>query len=187
MQAMKAALACTLLLPVALFAADAQVESARQCAQQKDSLQRLVCYDRIFQAAEAKPPVAAAAAVAPAASPAAAPAKAAPAAAAPPVVAAGATAAAAPAMGDEMLKKPQKEKPASEPKHLEAKVTAARQMRPELFRLSLDNGQVWQQQDVSSLFHVEVGDTVRIEKGSMGSYRMARADGSGWVRVTRVE
>ncbi|HYP78858.1 MAG TPA: hypothetical protein VEQ17_01115, partial [Steroidobacteraceae bacterium] len=180
MQAMKAALACTLLLPVALFAADAQVESARQCAQQKDSLQRLVCYDRIFQAAEAKPPVAAAAAVAPAASPAAAPAKAAPAAAAPPVVAAGATAAAAPAMGEEALKKPQKEKAASEPKHLEAKVTAARQMRPELFRLSLDNGQVWQQQDVSSLFHVEVGDTVRIEKGSMGSYRMARADGSGW-------
>ncbi len=179
---MKASLACTLLLPVALFAADAQVESARQCAQQKDSLQRLVCYDRIFQAAEAKPSVAAAAPP---------PAKAATAAAAPaaaaPVVVASATAAAAPAMGDETLKKPQKEKAASEPKHLEAKVTAARQTRPELFRLSLDNGQVWQQQDVSSLFHVEVGDTVRIEKGSMGSYRMARADGSGWVRVTRVE
>ena len=182
MRGMKAALACTLLLPVALFAADAQVESARQCAQQKDSLQRLVCYDRIFQAAEAKPSVAAAApAPAKAASAAAAPAAAAP------VVAASATAAAAPAMGDETLKKPQKEKAASEPKRLEAKVTSARQTRPELFRLSLDNGQVWQQQDVSSLFHVEVGDTVRIEKGSMGSYRMARADGSGWVRVTRVE
>jgi len=93
----------------------------------------------------------------------------------------------APALGDETLKKAQKEKASSEPRHLEAKVTAARQTRPELFRLTLDNGQVWQQQDVSSLFHVEVGDGVRVEKGSMGSYRMAKVGGSGWVRVTRVE
>ena len=173
MQRMKMAMGCALLLPVALFAADAQVESARQCAKQKDSLQRLVCYDHIFQA-EAAP---------------VAPAKAAPAVAAPAVAASVAVpaAAAAPAIGDETLKKVQKEKATEAPSHLEARVTALRQMRPELFRLTLDNGQVWQQQEVSTMFHVEVGDSVRIEKGSMGSYRMAKAGGSGWVRVNRTE
>lgn len=176
MQRMKMAMGCALLLPVALFAADAQVESARQCAKQKDSLQRLVCYDHIFQAVEAAP---------------VAPAKAAPAVAAPAVAASvavpAAAAAAAPAIGDETLKKVQKEKATEAPSHLEARVTALRQMRPELFRLTLDNGQVWQQQEVSTMFHVEVGDSVRIEKGSMGSYRMAKAGGSGWVRVNRTE
>jgi hypothetical protein len=185
MQGMKAAMGCALLLPAALFAADAQVESARRCAQQKDSLQRLVCYDGIFQAEAA--PVARAAtpppATAPAATAAAAPAVAASAAPA----AAASAAASAPALGDESLKKVQKEKASAAPKHLEAKVTALREMRPELFKLTLDNGQVWQQQDVSTLFHVEVGDGVRIERGSMGSYRMAKVGGSGWVRVTRVE
>src|SRR6187200_2359467 len=107
MQRMKMAMGCALLLPVALFAADAQVESARQCAKQKDSLQRLVCYDHIFQA-EAAP---------------VAPAKAAPAVAAPAVAASvavpAAAAAAAPAIGDETLKKVQKEKAAEAPSHLE--------------------------------------------------------------------
>ena len=200
MQRMKTAMGFALLLPVALFAADAQVESARQCAKQKDSLQRLVCYDNIFQAVAAAPvapvttlppasaaPAATAAAVAKPT--AAVPAMAAPAAAAPAVAASAAApaAVAAPALGDESLKKVQKEKATAAPSHLEARVTALRQMRPELFRLTLDNGQVWQQQDVSTMFHVEVGDSVRIEKGSMGSYRMAKAGGSGWVRVNRTE
>jgi len=190
------------LLPALVSAADGQVEAARQCAQQKDSLQRLVCYDRIFQAEEVAParaaPAAAAAVAAPAvaAAPAAAAAAplvapaAAPAAvvAAPaPVPAAAAAPAAAPALGDETLKKNQVKKAEAAPKGLEAQVTAVRESRPEIFRVTLDNGQIWQQMESSNLFHVRNGDRVRIERGSMGGYRMSLAKGSGWVRVTRVE
>jgi hypothetical protein len=43
--------------------------------------------------------------------------------------------------------------------------------------------------DMSTLFQVAVGDTVRIEKGAMGGFRMARTTNgrSGWVRVSRVQ
>ena len=68
-------------------AADAQVEAGRQCALVRDSLQRLVCYDRIFQAGD--PAGSAGAAVPRAAAPVTAPAPArAPVAAPTPVVAA---------------------------------------------------------------------------------------------------
>jgi hypothetical protein len=193
---------CTLgatlaVLPALVLAAEGQqVEAARQCAQQKDSLQRLVCYDRIFLADEASPVAAAAAPAAVAAPVAAAPAAvvapvavapaavAAPAAAA--VVAAPKPAAVAPALGDESLKKNKKDV-VEAPKSMEARVTAVRETRPQLFRMTLENGQIWQQMESSSLFHVKNGDSVRIEKGSMGSYRMSLTKGSGWVRVTRVE
>ena len=195
---------CTLgatlaLLPALALSAEGQVEAARQCAQQKDSLQRLVCYDRIFQAenvvptAQAAapavaPPVAAApaAVAAPAAAAAVSAPKAAAAAASPAAGPAAATPASAPALGDESLKKDKKSSQEA-PKSLEARVTAVRESRPELFRMTLENGQIWQQVETSSLFHVKQGDLVRIEKGSMGSYRMSLAKGSGWVRVTRVE
>jgi len=169
------------LLPALVLAADGQVEAARQCAQQKDSLQRLVCYDRIFQAEEVSPARAAPAATAAVAAPVVA---AAPAAAAAPALAAPA---AAPALGDETLKKNQVKKAEAAPKGLEAQVTAVRESRPEIFRVTLDNGQIWQQMESSNLFHVRNGDRVRIERGSMGGYRMSLAKGSGWVRVTRVE
>jgi hypothetical protein len=98
----------------------------------------------------------------------------------------------APALGDEAVRRTVKEKEAAkatEPTSLEAKVTALRETRPEIFRVTLDNGQVWQQMDMSSLFHLETGDTIRIEKGTMGGYRMARTSKgrSGWVRVTRLQ
>jgi hypothetical protein len=85
-------------------------------------------------------------------------------------------------------KEKEKNKPA-EPANLEATVTALKETRPQVVRLTLDNGQVWQQMDMSTTFQVDVGDTVRIEKGTMGGYRMARASRgrSGWVRVTRVQ
>ena len=46
-----------------------------------------------------------------------------------------------------------------------------------------------QQMDMDSLFQVDVGDTIQIEKGRLGGYRMARTSNgrSGWVRVTRVK
>jgi hypothetical protein len=172
--------------PAVLLAADAQSEAGRQCAQIRDSLQRLVCYDRVFQAGDAAPATAATPRTsAPAAS-------ATPPATMRPAAPAVAVAPAAPALGDENVRRTAKEKEATkaaEPSSLEAKVTALRETRPEIFRVTLDNGQVWQQMDMSSLFHLETGDTIRIERGTMGGYRMARTSKgrSGWVRVTRLQ
>ncbi len=178
-------------LPAVMFAADPQLDAARQCTQLKDSLQRLVCYDKaLMEAAPASStaPVAVAPAPAVRAAPAPAPAPArAPSPAASP---APAVAAAAPALGDESLKRSQKERKESDgPTSLEAKVTAAREVRQATYRVTLDNGQVWQQMDMSTLFQVGVGDVVRIEKGALGGFRMARVSNgrSGWVRVNRVE
>jgi hypothetical protein len=170
----------SLMGTASVFAAEAQVEAGRQCAQVKDSLQRLVCYDRVFLTGEAVAPAAPPAAVAPRAVPVPAPVANAPA----PVPAP----AAAPSLGEERVQRKAKEKPA-EPASLEATVTALKETRPAVFRLTLDNGQVWQQMDMSSVFQVDVGDTVRIEKGTMGGYRLTRSSRgrSGWVRVTRLD
>jgi hypothetical protein len=172
-------------------AADAQVEAGRQCAQVRDSLQRLVCYDRIFQAGDSAAPAAAPRAATPV--PAPAPARA-PVAASAPVVAAPVVAAPvlAPSLGDEIVQRKAKDKDKAkpaEPTSLEATITALKETRPDVVRLTLDNGQVWQQMDMSSVFQVTVGDTVRVEKGTMGGYRLVRTSRgrSGWVRVTRVE
>jgi hypothetical protein len=162
------------LLPTLAVAADGQLDAARQCAQLKDSLQRLVCYDRVFQAGDA--------ALAPAAGSAL---PASPAVATPPGPAAAAT------LGEKSLarssRKPDDTGPA-EPTSLEAKVTRLKETRQNVYRIWLDDGQVWEQMEMASLFQVTEGDTVRIEKGKMGGYQMARVSNgrSGWVRVVRI-
>lgn len=180
--------AAGLLVNASAIAADAQVEAGRQCGQLKDSLQRLVCYDRIFQAGDSAAPAPApaaaprAAAPVPVPVPAPAPRVTAPAVASAPV--------APPALGDESVQRREKEKNKPvEPAALDATITALKETRPQVVRLTLGNGQVWQQMDMSSVFQVNVGDTVRIEKGTMGGYRLARTSRgrSGWVRVTRVQ
>lgn len=165
-------------------AAESPLDAARRCGMVKDSLERLVCYDRLF-GPDAMPPAARAPSATPMVpvappAPVAAPVAAAPVAAAP---------AAAPALGDEAVKKHSKATKSNEPTGLTANVSALKEIGQNLYRISLDNGQVWQQVESASLFQVAVGDTVRIEKGVMGSYRMSRTSNgqSGWVHVTRVE
>ncbi len=172
------ALACGTAL-----AADPTLDVAKRCVQVKDSLERLVCFDRAFAGVSAAP--AAPAAPAARAVPAPAPAAVAPAAVAPPAVAA-----APREMGDEQIKRSTKEREKEAgPTSLTANVSALKETRRDVFRISLDNGQVWQQMDMETLFHIEVGDTVQIDKGALGGYRMARVSGSrsGWVRVNRVK
>ena len=144
--------AAATLLPGS-FATAQDADAGRLCAKLADSLQRLVCYDRVFQNESVAP--------------------------------------APRALGDELLRKSDKEKAAAgegTPASLVAVATEVKEIRPNLRRITLDNGQVWEQMESSSLFGVESGDSVRIEKGRMGGYRMSPAGKeSGWARVARVK
>lgn len=170
----------------AAVAADATLDAARRCTQVKDSLERLVCFDRAFAGSDGATSSASVAALQSA--PPVLPRAPAPAA---PVAAAGVTApAAAPAFGDDQVKRTTRDREVAEgPKTLTARVSALKEMpRASVFRLTLDNDQVWQQMDMDSHFSVDVGDTVQIEKGKLGGYRLARISNgrSSWVRVTRL-
>jgi hypothetical protein len=182
MRAMQTSLAVLLLPAGAVLAADSTLDAARRCTQVADSLQRLVCFDRAFAA-----PAAATAAPAPVVAPVA------PAVAAAPVVLppppASPISPPAPALGDESLRRKVQERADAAPTTLTASVSAMKELRPGVSRLTLDNGQVWEQTEAESLFNVKVGDSVRIDKGKLGGYQMARASNgrSGWVRVTRVK
>jgi hypothetical protein len=93
-------------------------------------------------------------------------------------------------LGDESVKRKSRNSAEPEaPTSLTAKVIALKETRKNVFRVTLDNGQVWQQMDMESLFTVALGDTVQIDKGRLGGYRMARVSNgrSGWARVTRTQ
>jgi hypothetical protein len=166
------------------LAAQPAGDALQRCAQLKDSLERLVCYDRAAAAGTASP---ASPSPATPAAPSMAPAP------APPVQAAPAAAATPPAsreFGDETVKRTEKERVAnSGATSLTALVSGLKEYRRNVYMLTLDNGQVWQQMDMDSLFVVKEGDTVQIEKGKLGGYRMARTSNgrSGWVRVNRIK
>lgn len=186
-------------------AAEPAADVARRCSQILGERERLACYDRAFPAGPETSALATTAAPAAAAVPAtavpaaaAAPTAAAPAAASTAPVAAAATtagvaaAAAAPSLGDEQVKRSIKEKEAARPpesKSLTATISGLQEVRTDTWRMTLENGQVWQQMDMSSSFMPKVGDTVQIEKGVLGGYSLALAGNrsSRWVRVTRVE
>jgi hypothetical protein len=171
------------LLPAMAVASEGQLEAARLCAQLENNPQRLVCYDRVFQAdavavassghsAAASPSAAAPATVTVTATPPASP--------------------VAPGSGEEPRTNSRKEGDVSgttRPASLEARVIMLKETRRDVYRIWLDDGQVWQQMDMSSLFQVAEGDTVRIEKARMGGYRMARVSKgrSAWVRVAPIE
>jgi hypothetical protein len=173
MGAMKVGLTVLMLHAGVTLAADATLDAVRRCAQVADSLQRLVCFDRAIAPA-ATAPVAAAPAAAPAA--------------ATPLPANQATPP-APALGDESVRRKVRARAESAPTRLTAAVSAMKELRPGVFRLTLDNGQVWEQAEAESLFSVKVGDSVQIDKGKLGGYQMARVSNgrSGWVRVIRLK
>lgn len=176
----------TMLVGSAALAADGTLESAQRCAQVQDSLQRLVCYDRVFPPGQA--PVAPAPVAAPAPAPTPAPVQ------TPRVATAPAPAAVTPApaadFGAESVRRREEQRDAEgPPRSITAAVASLRQTRPNVYRMTLDNGQVWDQMDMDVTFSVEEGDAVRIERGRMGGYRMSRTSrgGTGWVRVNRIK
>ena len=72
---------------------------------------------------------------------------------------------------------------------LTARIQALRKSGLGLLTLTLDNAQVWQQLEADAYFPLAVGETVRIEQGALGSYRLTRVvEGwKKWLRVKRVE
>ena len=71
------------------------------------------------------------------------------------------------------------------PKRMSATVTSIdKRPRGELV-VTLDNGQVWAQKNADRYFPLEVGDTVEILAGALGSFRLLA--GSRATAVTRVQ
>jgi len=206
--------AATGLSATAADAPQQAVSKVIDCSKVQDSLQRLMCFDReaaalskaVAPTAAVPAPVAAAAAVAvPAAAAVAKPkspgmlarAKSAVgsvfggSAETSDVVAAPAkTAASAPAAfgAEQITKKPSEVKKEQQSQELKAIIESLRQTVPDTWLFTLDNGQVWRQDEAREGFLPEEGDEVTVRKGSMGSYRLnLDKDGSKiWVRATRV-
>jgi hypothetical protein len=164
-------------ITAASLAADGGSESARRCVSIKDSLARLVCYDKAFQNESTEPPAATLRSAPPRAStPSALP--------VPPT-----PAVAPPSLGEEHLRKTVKERDREQVSDLTAVVTALKEIRQNTYRITLDNGQVWEQMDLGNGFRIAPGDTVRIERSKMGGYYLARQGprSYGQVRVTRLK
>ena len=145
--------------------------------------ERLVCFDRVF-------PVGTEVSELPAAR-AAAPAAVAPAAGSRHRCCPAPAPASTSSFADESVKarnKTEKDR-AAEVNNMTAQISALKETRANVWRISLDNGQVWQQQDMNTGFLPKSGGTIRIERGMMGGYSMALIgeSRSPWVRVTRLK
>jgi hypothetical protein len=156
--------------------ADSLQQQVRACSAETDDARRLSCYDRA--AAQLNKPAT------PAASPAAATANTgkspASAAAAAPAAASSATAEFGVSEGPLAAKRQ-----VSGIKEITAVVTSV-SVRPrgELL-MTLDNGQVWQQNQAVEYFPLNVGDTVKIKSAALGSY-LLQTPAKRTTKVTRV-
>jgi hypothetical protein len=176
--------------------APAVPDSLRACARKPDVLQRLSCYDAEMAKLDS-PQAAAPAAVTPAAAAtttaAAAAAVTKPAAPPPPTLGSeqlrnGSTA----PLGEEQVRKPAsssfkfwKSKDKQADAGMTARIDGLKKTPYGLLVVTLDNGQVWRQLEAEDNFPLDEGETVRIDKGAMGSYRLTPVR-EGWKRFIRV-
>ncbi|WP_444914271.1 hypothetical protein ACJJI3_01170 [Microbulbifer sp. ZKSA004] len=72
------------------------------------------------------------------------------------------------------------------PEKIDAKITAIQMGAYNKRFITLDNGQVWKQNDSSRVFW-NVGDSVIVERALLGSFFMKPADGSRKLRVKRIK
>ncbi len=174
------------------WSADAGVDRLVNCADIRDSGERLACFDReVAPLARARmasaptptsPPLAAVAAPRSVLPPAPTPAPAASPSASPP-----SSPASASTFGAEQLAKPRvaDDEPAQV---LHAKISALRAGASGSFVVTLDNGQAWRHEDQHQGSFLKVGEAITIQKGTLGSYRLTRDVGAArnWIRVTRI-
>jgi hypothetical protein len=172
-------------------AADALPPSLRACMKEPDATRRLACFDRESAVLTGEnAPVAhqvEAAPARPAAPPPAAP-----------VASAAATAGAAAATPqsttdkfgykgsiarEELDKKKETEEASGA---LTAKVAEVMALPNGGLRVTLDNGQVWQQKTADRGMHIKVGDQVTIKHATLGSFLLTSDTVNGSMRVSRV-
>jgi hypothetical protein len=154
------AMAC---LAVPAAQADSLPPSVRACAQEPDSLKRLVCFDREVARYNDQATAAAGKAV-----PIPPPVPVPPASALSGSAQAPSAAATAPAQDSAS--------PASPPKHISAHVVSVENF-PDAIVVHLDNGQVWQQiQEATGTVGLRAGDTVTIDR-EMAAYWLSGKDG----------
>jgi hypothetical protein len=167
-------------LAISVASAQSLPPSVVACTAEKDSLARLVCFDR-----EVAKFTQSAAAVAPKPATPAAPPPPAPAVAAtrPPV--------AAPdpdkfGMSGEIARKRAEanQEPDPTPKELRAAVANISAKPYGELILALDNGQVWEQNESNNAFMIKVGEKIVIKEGRLGSY-MLTTDRGATTRVHR--
>lgn len=206
------AMALTLGLPFSVTWAQSPTNSLPAeilaCADEKEVIQRLSCYDREVAAARAQaetpvaPPIIAET-PAPAAKPVPAapampmndvavpaPVEAAPVAAA---VAEMAVATVAPAPTDNKPVAPAPQSMSKEDEfgydrpmeEITAAVVAIRERPYGELVISLDNGQVWEQKHVDRRFKLDIGETVTVRKGPVAGYRLS-GDGNRSIQVQRI-
>ena len=155
----------TIAASVVLFATAGALPAAEDarhpCAHVRDDTDRLACYDQAFGK---------------------------------PVETAAPAAAAAPAPQFGYTEKevarntPQSEaatKPPA-PTSITAAVTSLDRLHDGKFVVTLDNTQVWSQSEFNSQADVEVGDTVKVRRGALGSYLLVTKAGIA-TRVKRVK
>jgi hypothetical protein len=146
-------------------AAERTTDALLACAKESDDAQRLRCFDAVVVALRKAP-----APVAPAAAAAVAPPPAAPA------------PTAEQKFGARGEIKPDKHEALTE---LTGTVTAlGTKPRGELI-VTLDNGQVWAEITTSSKIKLKTGDTVKIERGALGSYSLVAPNGRS-SKVSRI-
>jgi hypothetical protein len=97
--------------------------------------------------------------------------------------------AAAAKFGEEFLPAPARPAKSADELALSSNITGLNQVGPNIYNISLANGQVWRQEGAQITIFFRVGDDVHIKKGLLGSYQMSTAatGPKNWVRVSRLQ
>ncbi len=74
---------------------------------------------------------------------------------------------------------------AEPPREISSKATAVSQTGSRLLEVTLENGQVWRQEDYGD-FIVKAGDAIEIKAGALGSYYLQRNGKGRTIRVQRI-
>ncbi|MCE9679927.1 hypothetical protein LZP69_12210 [Shewanella sp. AS1] len=170
-------------LAISLQASASVEQQLAQCAAIKDKLDRLVCYDELAAQTitptvtkQAKPGAQvvtpAASVTAPVTAKATKPATPEP------------TAALSPA-SEQNFGKVARETP-QEIDRISAKVASIQKGLHGGLTIKLDNGQVWKQNGADR-FRLKVGETVYIEKGTLGSFFLGKESANATIRVKRID
>jgi hypothetical protein len=155
--------------------------AARACVQLTGTAARLACYDAAF-AAQPGPP----ANPAPSASPAASAPPAASASTAPSAASAS-TASPAASFGDNGQLQQQLKAKAKLPKELQFKVQTAVPIGQGLYRLTLENGQIWETRQADWALEFKSSDTVTISRMVFDTYQISLAGQGRSVGVKRIK